>query len=556
MRPRPRLPHGFAAFFLLLAAATVTRSEEPPGYQLGQAPRITNPGHLVPEGFVAPSPQAVVDTSSRQAVIDAYRALYLPALAVPNDWNGNAASCVAGTTSAAYADATLQMVNYFRAMVGLGTGLPHNATKDAKDQQAALMMAANGTLSHTPPPSWKCHTADGAEAAGNSNLAGGVAGAAAVTAYVEDFGASNTALGHRRWILYPSQTEVGTGSTSSYNALWVIGAFGARPASPTFVAWPNPGFVPYAVVYPRWSFSVNSDSFVDFASASVSMTKAGLPVSLTVLPVDPDYGDPTIAWEPSGIVKGPAMADQTYSVTVANVKVGGVPTQYTYNVTIIDPNTVSNGPTVSGINPNGGSAAGGTSVTVTGTGFTAPATLLLGGAPATAVNVVSPTTITAVTPAHALGIVDVVVSVAGSPAATLAGGYFYLTPPPATRFYTLRPCRLVDTRSSSAVGLGSPALAASSRRNFSLANVCGIPTTARALSVNMTVTGATSAGFVTLFPGDGIKPSTSNGNFAAGQTRANNAVVLLSTNGTGVLAALNGSVGSVHLILDVNGYFE
>jgi uncharacterized protein YkwD len=548
MRPRPLLPHASVVFLLLLAAPTVTRSEEPLGNQLGQAPRLTDARQLVAERYAAPSPQAVIDTSSRQAVIDAYRAVYLAALAVPNDWNGNAASCIAGTTSAAYTDATLQMVNYFRAMAGLGTPLPHNATKDAKAQQAALMMEANHNLSHSPPPSWKCYTPDGAEAAGVSDLAGGIAGAAAVAAYVQDAGS----VGHRRWILLPIQTEMGTGSTSSYTALWVIGDFGARPASPTIVAWPGPGFVPYTLAYPVWSFSVNSDSVVDFSSATVSMTQGGLPVSLSVLPVETGYGDPTITWEPSGIIKEPGMADQTFSVTVANVRVGGIPAQYTYNVTVIDPNP----PTAGAISPNGGSTAGGTSVTITGTNFTAPATVSLGGAPATEVNVVSPTTITAVTPAHASGIGDVVVSVAGSPAATLAGGYFYFTPGPPTRFYTLTPCRLVDTRRSSGDGLGGPPLAASSRRSFTLTGVCGIPLTARALSVNMTVTGATSAGFMTIFPGDGIQSSTSNCNFSAGQTRANSANVLLSTNGTGVLAALNGSAGQVHLILDVNGYFE
>ena len=97
---------------------------------------------------------------------------------------------------------------------------------------------------------------------------------------------------------------------------------------------------------------------------------------------------------------------------------------------------------------------------------------------------------------------------------------------------------------------------ASTSRNFTLASFCGIPPTAKAISVNVTVTGATSPGFISLFPGNGIVPATSNINFSAGQTRANNAVVLLATDASGSLAVLNGAAGATHFILDVNGYFQ
>ena len=44
--------------------------------------------------------------------------------------------------------------------------------------------------------------------------------------------------------------------------------------------------------------------------------------------------------------------------------------------------------------------------------------------------------------------------------------------------------------------------------------------------------------------------------FAAGQTRASNAIVRLGSDGSGTLGVQNNSPGSVHFILDVNGYFE
>jgi len=212
------------------------------------------------------------------------------------------------------------------------------------------------------------------------------------------------------------------------------------------------------------------------------------------------------------------------------------------------------GPSLTAVSPNGGTTAGGTVVTLTGTGFTAPATVSFGGTAATGVSVTSSTTVQATTPAHAAGAVNVVFT--GTGTATLPSGYLYLTPPPRSRFYTVTPCRLVDTRTSMPGGRGSPALIASARRTFTLTGACGVPASALALSVNVTVTGPAQAGFVTLFPGNGAPPATSTVNFGVGQTRANSAVVLLATDATGAVAVQNGAPGAVHFILDVNGYFQ
>ncbi len=81
------------------------------------------------------------------------------------------------------------------------------------------------------------------------------------------------------------------------------------------------------------------------------------------------------------------------------------------------PTTADNftyGPTVTSVSPAFGPTYGGTGVIITGTGFVAGATVAFGATPATSVNVVSATTITAVSPAVATPtVVDVTVSVAG-----------------------------------------------------------------------------------------------------------------------------------------------
>jgi hypothetical protein len=124
----------------------------------------------------------------------------------------------------------------------------------------------------------------------------------------------------------------------------------------------------------------------------------------------------------------------------------------------------------------------------------------------------------------------------------------------ARDFFTVTPCRVFDTRDP-AGPWGGPSLVGGQDRTFAIAGRCGIPSTARAVSVNVTVTGPTAPGFLTLFPGGGPPPLASTINFRAGQTRANNAVVTLGGAGDIVVRAGMAS-GNVHVILDVNGYFD
>jgi hypothetical protein len=122
-------------------------------------------------------------------------------------------------------------------------------------------------------------------------------------------------------------------------------------------------------------------------------------------------------------------------------------------------------------------------------------------------------------------------------------------------FHTLVPCRLVDTRNADGT-YGGPPLRGAQARSFPFAGRCGIPDTAKSVSFNVSVTGASAAGFLTLYPADGPRPPASTINFVAGATRANNAVVGLGfPDGLSVWTGMPAGA-TVHLILDVNGYFE
>lgn len=80
---------------------------------------------------------------------------------------------------------------------------------------------------------------------------------------------------------------------------------------------------------------------------------------------------------------------------------------------------------VTGIDPNAGSAAGGTNATVRGSGFLAGATVTIGGALASNITVVDEGTIGLTTPAGVEGPADVVVTNQDATTSTLAGGFLY-----------------------------------------------------------------------------------------------------------------------------------
>ena len=120
-------------------------------------------------------------------------------------------------------------------------------------------------------------------------------------------------------------------------------------------------------------------------------------------------------------------------------------------------------------------------------------------------------------------------------------------------FHTLTPCRVIDTRQASGP-FGGPALASNVARTFAVLGQCGIAANAKAISANLTVTEPTSQGHLTLFPAGAPVPLASSMNYLAGQTRANNAILLLGESGdfTALCAQVS---GTTHFILDVNGYF-
>jgi len=124
-----------------------------------------------------------------------------------------------------------------------------------------------------------------------------------------------------------------------------------------------------------------------------------------------------------------------------------------------------------------------------------------------------------------------------------------------SRFYTVAPCRLIDTRGPSGP-YGGPSLAAGADRSFVLGSQCGIPSTATAVALNVVAVLPTDGpGFLTLWPSGLARPLAATINYNTGNIRANNAIIPLGAL-QDITVHCGQGTGSVDMVIDVNGYFQ
>ena len=205
--------------------------------------------------------------------------------------------------------------------------------KNDQCQEAALMMHANGSLSHSPPQDWNCYTAAGADALANSLLGYGLHTGNFITTLIKSADFSGAA--HRRLLLFSGSIDFGYGCTTAYSALRVYGDVPDLPAEslPEYLPYPPAGYCPAELVFDTWSFSSPTG---DLSGVSVTMVDAaGAVVPVTTDNYVPHYGFTTITWRPDNIITD-SPEDMVYTVTVSDIA-GHSSSSYTYNVIIIQP---------------------------------------------------------------------------------------------------------------------------------------------------------------------------------------------------------------------------
>lgn len=123
-------------------------------------------------------------------------------------------------------------------------------------------------------------------------------------------------------------------------------------------------------------------------------------------------------------------------------------------------------------------------------------------------------------------------------------------------YFTLPPCRIYDTRPINDPLRGGM----DRRRDVQVAGVCGVPSVATAVAVNLTAVGPSRAGSLAAYDADlsGATITTSILELSAGRNRANNAIIGLSAGGR-IAAELSADfttpADTVDLIVDIFGYF-
>jgi hypothetical protein len=130
--------------------------------------------------------------------------------------------------------------------------------------------------------------------------------------------------------------------------------------------------------------------------------------------------------------------------------------------------------------------------------------------------------------------------------ADISGYYIGGKPTAIGAFVPVSPSRVLDTRTTSAVG-------ANSVLSFQAAGAPGFPAKISAAVFNLTVTQPASFGHIVAYPWGTTAPNTSNVNFTPEQTVANSVTVPVGPDGK--VSLLNSSDGSTQLISDLNGYF-
>ncbi|WP_369986802.1 autotransporter domain-containing protein [Pseudomonas xanthosomatis] len=282
-----------------------------------------------------------------------------------------------------------------------------------------------------------------------------------------------------------------------------------------------------------------------------------------------DVNDPGYTGLEKCLPTGLSIAESAGSTTTTLSGTPSVAGTYTFKISVADDNFdadvgtytlvvgTSAAPTITGISPNSGSTAGGTSVTVTGTNLTGATSLTIGGTAATSVNVVNATTITATTPAHAAGTVNVTVTTPGG-TNTLPNGYTYVTPAPTLSSVSPNTGSTAGGTSVTLTGTNFSGATAVTFDGISATGIVVVNATtitattpahaAGAVNVVVTTPGGTaplSNGYTYVTPA----PTLSNVSPSSGSTAGGTGVTLTGTNFSGATAVTFGGTSATGIVV-------
>lgn len=327
------------------------------------------------------------------------------------------------TTTPVASGGWLDRLNTWRASTGL-PALTENTTWSQGDYNHAVYMVKNNLVTHYETVGTPYYTPEGDTAARNSNIQ------VSSTTGTTDSDAIDWWMGapfHAMGMMDPRLTTTGFGSyRDSTTSPWQEGgALDVLRGNP-FTGGTYPVFFPgNGTTEPLTQYSGNE--FPDPLQACAGYTTpVGLPIFIEVGGNVATTASPVHSLTGNGVALAHCIIDSTVPSVGSNLTSRGgviiIPRQpLQAGVKYVVALTVNGVPYtwsftvgaffgISGVSPDFGPLAGGTAVTVTGSGFTGVTALKFGTVAATSFTVVNDSTITAVSPAHASGTVDITVT--------------------------------------------------------------------------------------------------------------------------------------------------
>ncbi|MEN6512293.1 MAG: T9SS type A sorting domain-containing protein [Chloroherpetonaceae bacterium] len=265
-------------------------------------------------------------------------------------------SCNEGALTSAEKQYVLNYINFIRYLHDLKP-VVYDYSGDNAAQKSALIQAANGTLSHTPPPTSACYSQEGYNGSVNSNLhiqwgmgqGSQIDSKVSIIGWMIDNNSQNAVdrCGHRRAIINPFVTAISFGRVEGQGpAGWTMAAalkymdnvngnIGDHPVE--FVAYPYLNYPP-DLVDKSWylSFSPYYDMSNNFANTNIQYDN-------TTVEMTDDQGNiistNSYVWDAEGWGavqnnfrwKAPGLQNEVkYNVEIKNVVVNGQNRNYSY----------------------------------------------------------------------------------------------------------------------------------------------------------------------------------------------------------------------------------
>jgi hypothetical protein len=291
------------------------------------------------------------------------------------------------------------------------------------------------------------------------------AGTVDVTVTTPGGTSATSAADQYTYVSAPTVTSLGTtaGPTAGGTSVVITGTGFSTATAVTFGASPAAAFVVNSNISITATAPAGAAGTVDVRVTTVGGTSATsaadqftfvpAPTVTSVTPTaGPTSGGTVVTITGSGFAAAPGTGAVRFGATVATYTINSN-TQITatspagtgtVDVTVTTPGGTSAtsagdqftyvpAPTVTAIGPTAGPTAGGTTVTITGTGFAGATSVTFGATPATGFTVISNSAITATAPAGSAGTVDVRVTTVGGASATSAADQFtYVAQPSIT----------------------------------------------------------------------------------------------------------------------------